>query len=98
VRVDFGTKEANVRIQLVLDEAGKKQLDHLETVTGLSQHTDFFNEAITLMDWVIEQRRAGRIIASMDEKSQNYKELVMPALEHAVKYFAANERAASVRG
>ena len=79
-----------MRIQLDLDKAGKEQLDHLEGITGLKRHTDFFNAAITLFEWAVQQRRAGRIIASLDESSMNCKELnckelQMPALEHAAR-------------
>ena len=72
-----------MRIQIELDKAGREQLFHLEEVTGLRKHTDFFNAAITLLDWAVRQRVGGRIIASMDESTETYKELQMPALEHA---------------
>src|SRR6266480_1223125 len=80
-----GHEEGLLRIQLDLDKAGKEQLDHLEGITGLKRHTDFFNAAMTLLDWAVQQRRAGRIIASLDESSMNCKELQMPALEHAAR-------------
>jgi len=74
-----------VRLQLDLDEAGKEQLFQLEGLTGLNTHTDFFNAAVTLLDWAVQERQRGRIIASLDEKSMNYKELQMPPLERAAR-------------
>jgi hypothetical protein len=74
-----------MRIQLELDELGKEQLYELERVTGLKTHTDLFNAALTLLEWSIQQRVEGRIIASLDEKNMNYKELQMPALEYAAR-------------
>jgi hypothetical protein len=74
-----------VRIQLELDNAGKEQLSNLERLTGLKTHTDLFNAALTLLDWTVRQRGEGRIIASLDEKNMNYKELQMPALEYAAR-------------
>jgi len=72
-----------VRIQLDLDDAGVELLESLEKATRSKTHKEFFNNAITLMDWAVKQRRGGRIIASMDEANENYKELQMPALEYA---------------
>jgi hypothetical protein len=40
---------------------------------------DFFNNALTLFKWAIEERRAGRQIASLD--GELYRELRMPALD-----------------
>ena len=72
-----------MRIQLDLDDRGAESLDKLEKATGSKTHKEFFNSAITLMDWAVKQRQQGRIVASMDEESENYRELQMPALEHA---------------
>ena len=75
-----------MRIQLDLDETGMKSLEELKELTGSKTHKDLFNNAITLLDWAIAQRKEGRIIASLDEKDKNYKELQMPALERAASY------------
>jgi hypothetical protein len=72
-----------MRIQLDLDEVGMKLLDELKAATGSKTHKELFNNAITLLDWAISQRQSGRIVASLDESSKNYKELQMPALEYA---------------
>ena len=73
-----------MRIQLDLDETGMKWLDSLEKATGTRTHKELFNNALTLLEWALTQRRMGRIVASLDESSKNYKELQMPALEYAV--------------
>ena len=72
-----------MRIQLDLDEKGVKLLDRLKITTGSRTHKELFNNAITLLDWAISQRQSGRIVASLDESNQNYKELQMPALEYS---------------
>ncbi len=72
-----------MRIQLDFDKEGSKWLKLLEKATGARTHKEFFNNAMTLFVWAIEQRQDNRIIASMDEQSGAYKELQMPALEHA---------------
>lgn len=74
-----------MRIQLDLDEDGVRWLDELKGDLRLTTHKELFNNALTLLDWAITQRKAGRIIASLDEASKNYKELQMPALERAAQ-------------
>jgi hypothetical protein len=74
-----------LRVQLELDERRKDQLCSLERLTGLKTHTDLYDVALTLLDWSVQQRCEGRIIASLDEKNMTYKELQMPALEYAAK-------------
>jgi hypothetical protein len=58
-------------------------LQELKKSTGLSQWQDLFSEAITLLSWAVRQRQEGRIVASMNEKEENYRELQMAALERA---------------
>ena len=75
-----------MRIQLDLDATGMQLLEELKEVTGSKTHKDLFNNAITLLDWAVTQRKESRIIASLDENDKNYKELQMPALERAASY------------
>jgi hypothetical protein len=75
-----------MRIQIVVDDTYKGMLDELKQVTGLNQWQDLFSDAITMYNWGVQQRLQGRIVASMDEKDENYRELQMPALEHAAAY------------
>ena len=83
--------EDDMRIQLDLDDNGARTLERLKEQTGAKTHKELFNIAVTLLDWAVTQRKKGRIIASMDETEQNYRELQMPALEHAASH---TERAA----
>jgi hypothetical protein len=55
-------------------------------LTGVTQWQDLFSDAITLYNWAVQQRLQGRIIASMNEKDENYRELQMPSLERAAVY------------
>src|SRR5207249_1335495 len=54
------------RIQFEINDTQHKMLDDLMKVTGISTKTEFLNNAFTLLEWAIEERRAGRIIASVD--------------------------------
>jgi hypothetical protein len=41
-------------------------------------HRELFDYAITFLHWGIKERQKNRIIASLDEREKNYKEVVMP--------------------
>jgi hypothetical protein len=78
-----------MRIQLDLDPPGVKMIEELKRQTGIKTHKDLFNNALTILSWAVRQRMAGRTVASMDEQSENYRELQMPVLTHAAS-LAAN--------
>lgn len=71
-----------VRIQLDLPEEQVKELDELMRETKMATRKDLFNNALTLFQWAVKAKRAGRMIASVDEENKSAKELVMPALEN----------------
>ncbi|MGC2265603.1 MAG: hypothetical protein WA608_02310 [Candidatus Acidiferrales bacterium] len=75
-----------MRIQIVVDDTYKSMLDELKQLTGVTQWQDLFSDANTLYNWAVQQRLQGRILASMDEKEENYRELQMPSLERAAAY------------
>jgi hypothetical protein len=49
--------------------------------TRLTTRKDLFNNALTLFQWAVKAKKAGRIIASVDE-NQHIRELVMPSIEN----------------
>ena len=67
-----------IRIQLDLPESRVKELDGLMREAHIRTRKDLFNSALTLLAWALNERNQGRIIASLDERSGGYKELVMP--------------------
>jgi hypothetical protein len=71
-----------MRIQLDLDKPGVHLVESLKERTGSKTHKELFNNALTLLQWAVRQRSEGRIVASMDEREENYRELQMPALEY----------------
>jgi hypothetical protein len=72
-----------VRIELALDSQGMELIENLKVLTGIKTHKEFFNNAITLFEWAVLQETQGRIVCSVDEQNKNYRELVMPSLQHA---------------
>ena len=70
------------RIQFELSEDRNKELEALMEKTGTRTKKDLFNNALTLLEWAVKEKRSGRIIASVDEREKKFKEIVMPALEN----------------
>lgn len=73
----------NARVQFELPEAKIKELETLMKEAGIRTKKDLFNNALSLLEWAIKEKREGRIIASIDEKNQKYKEVIMPLLSAA---------------
>jgi metal-responsive CopG/Arc/MetJ family transcriptional regulator len=78
-----------VRIQLDLPEEQVKELDELMRETKIVTRKDLFNNALTLFQWAVKAKRAGRTIASIDDENGTSKELVMPALENVPQVMTA---------
>lgn len=69
------------RFQLEIPESRLKELEALMAETGISTKKELMNNALTLLEWAIEEKKAGYSIASVDSKKEKYRELVMPMLE-----------------
>ena len=71
------------RYQIDMTPAGLKRLEELKAAIDATSNKDLFDEALTLLDWAVTQVQNGRIIASIDEKKNSFRELSMPGLEKA---------------
>ena len=71
-----------VRIELNLPDEQAKELEALLQKTKLATRADVINNALTLFEWAVETKAAGRMVASLDAESGTARELVMEALEN----------------
>ena len=55
-----------MRIQIEIDEKGAEFLQTLRKLTGVQTHKELFNNAITILNWAVQQKRAGRTVASLN--------------------------------
>ncbi len=81
-----------VRIQVEFDKCGLAQIEELKEKTGISTYKELFNNALTILAWAVEQRESGRMVASIDEEQNQFRELQMPTLEHAAWVSASTPR------
>jgi len=80
------------RIQIELSEEEVAQIDQLMMLTGIRTRKEYFNNALTLMEWAINEKRVGHGIASIEDSTQSFRELVMPALQKVKPISESNER------
>ena len=71
---------STARLQIDLDESQMKDLEQMMAEGKVRTKKDLFNAALTLLRWAMKEKKAGRIIASVDEGRDVYKELEMPVL------------------
>ncbi len=66
------------RIQLNMTEEKVHEIEAAMETTGVKTKKEFFNLALSLLQWAIKEKKSGRIIASLDEDNNKLKEIVMP--------------------
>ena len=72
-----------IRWQLDMPVQRAKELEALEKTYGFSSRKDLVNTALSMLQWAIDEVKGGRVLASVDEKTMRYKELVLPAFKVA---------------
>ena len=85
-----------MRIQLDLPEEKIHELKALMDEADLETYKELFNNALTLLEWSIEESKAGRTLASMDETTDHYRVLVMPMVQRVLKKYHTHHPAAPV--
>lgn len=65
------------RIQVEMSDQKLEELDELMREADIRTRKDLINRALSLLKWYMGEKAENRIIASVDEKNGNYKELVM---------------------
>jgi hypothetical protein len=68
------------RLQVLMSDERLDELDTLVKLTGLKTRTELVNYSLTLFEWSIKERLGGRIIASVDEQNERYKEVELPGI------------------
>jgi len=76
------TIEQSKRIQIDLPEDMLKQVEELMQESSIRTKKEYINNALTLLGWAIRETREGRVIASVDEQQQKYKEILLTPLEN----------------
>lgn len=73
------------RLQFQVSDKMAAQLDALVEETGLKTMSQLLNTALTFYEWAIQERKEGRVIASVNEKTERFKEIEMPGFPRVKK-------------
>ncbi len=68
------------RVQLDVPVEQLEEMNKLMVETGISTKKDLINNALTLFEWAVNERKTGRSIGSLQEEEKVFKEILMPAL------------------
>ena len=68
------------RLQIDMPDHRIKALEQLMEDCGLATKKDVVNNALTLFQWAVDEKKRGNAIASLDQQKEVYRELQMPAL------------------
>ena len=72
--------EKKTRVQFELTKRGVQEFEELEEITDVATKKELFDNAFTLLKWAVKERQNGRIIASVDEDNEKYKQIELPLL------------------
>ena len=70
------------RVQITLRQDKVQEMERLMEEAGVATKKDYLNNALLLLKWAIQERRRGRVIASVDENDDRYQPLMMPVLDN----------------
>ncbi|MCP4115878.1 MAG: hypothetical protein GY737_10820 [Desulfobacteraceae bacterium] len=68
------------RIQFEVSDKEMIIFDKLMSDTGIRTKKDLINSALSFYIWAIEEKRSGKIIASIDPENKHMKEVILPHL------------------
>jgi len=72
-----------MEVRFTVDEDFIKRL---QDSTGEKKVTDVTRDALTLLDWAVNEVQNGRVILSSDQSGSSVHRLAMPALTKAAKW------------
>jgi hypothetical protein len=79
------TKEKLMRLNFEFSEQRIRDLKRLLDETGTDTMKDLVNNAFTILEWAIDETKAGNEIAAVNESEQVYRVLITPVLQRVAK-------------
>ena len=72
------TRKRTMQMQLDVNAEYIHGLEEIMREAGITKRKDLFNVALSLLAWVVNERRKNRKIVSVDSDADSYRELLMP--------------------
>jgi hypothetical protein len=74
-----------MRLNFEFSEEQVADLKELQQKTGIATTKDLFNQALSLLEWAVDETANGNEIAAVSEDDKNYRVLVTPLLQRVKK-------------
>jgi hypothetical protein len=74
-----------MRLQFEFSEDRIAELKHLKEETGAETLKELFNNALTILEWAIEEAKDGNEIAAVNEEGKAHRVFVTPLLERVTR-------------
>jgi hypothetical protein len=74
-----------MRLNIDVTESRKRSLEELQARTGASSMKELINNALSLLQWAVDEVANGHEIAAVNEDEPAYRVLVTPLLQHVAK-------------
>lgn len=86
------------RLQIDVTNEQLKDIEALMEKCQVTTKKDLFNNAFVLLDWAVGEKENGNTIASINEETERYRELLMPILNNVAKKNERKRSLAAARG
>ena len=84
------------RINFDISDVHMESLKELQRKIGVATMKDLFNNAVTILEWAVEETAHGNEIAAVNEEAKVYRVLATPPLQHVAREYRRDHEAASV--
>ncbi len=74
-----------MRLNLELTNEHMASLKLLQQKTGAATMKDLVNNALSILEWAVDETTRGNEIAAVNEEKENYRVLVTPLLQHVAR-------------
>lgn len=81
----------NVRMQFDFTEDRVKELEAMMAKCGINTRKELFNNALTILEWALEESEQGHDVAAIDRKDKQFFALRMPILTQVRKSHIAEQ-------
>jgi hypothetical protein len=73
------------RLSIDIPDSMNEKIEAMKKDLGIKTHLDLFNNSVTVMGWLIKQRKKGLAVGSYNGTEDQFLELLFPALENIQK-------------
>ena len=74
-----------MRLNMEISENQMASFNELKDRTGASTMKDLINNALTILEWLVNETAHGNDIAAVNESGTAYRVLITPLLQHVAK-------------